>query len=698
MSLVVQLFDVSLEYIENFCLKKCKEFGVNYVLFPPQQTFENINNEWWSVYQPDFLYNISDEDRLTRVISEFNKNNIHVLIDVIFSHTNKKGYLENKDHYIYDPNKDNTELNLYWIDTTKPEIIKKAHDMIKKYRKMGVKGFRIDSAIKVDHRFYDYVFDNSPSYEIQLYEVLDLSIEGKNFMKRRINFRPYHTFFYDIKELDNSITIVKKINNINKIDKDNIDKDHKKDKIVSSELFYEDTIIPDNGVSIISTHDLLTNRWYLEFDLFKSGLLSAFMTCHPFIFITICSIETSSIYNCSLWSWEILKYFMPIIDIRKNNKYSPSVLYNYYNNIVVQNLNSIFFLNLADSGTSNHQGIYDLNGVYKDIYTKKIFDNKINLPENKLLILEKIDRSSKHNNIHNNIHNIHMFWYQGWENAPSFAKRSQSKWKELASSYSKHSNVILWDYKNVMKIIDQKDPVDAMVLKLFNKIDEKIRIPEKYATFSDIARLFLLYKYGGIYVDTDSFPTKDSWLLFNFLNTRLLMFGREPNGYINNAIIISSIHRKETVKQLLTSLSKTILQEDISHTNILNIAGPQKLTDVINSKHEDYKQYIFIIPTSWLYSTWSSEKTRNIDENCTDDIVIAQHCYAGSWVVRDTKYDGYDGYNGYGYGYGQKNRKNNDHENNDQNIYLFLIFTFIVVLLLSFILFKTIYIKKNIKY
>ena len=36
----------------------------------------------------------------------FKKNGINILIDVIFSHTNKKGYVNNKDAYNYNPEKD----------------------------------------------------------------------------------------------------------------------------------------------------------------------------------------------------------------------------------------------------------------------------------------------------------------------------------------------------------------------------------------------------------------------------------------------------------------------------------------------------------------------------------------------------------------------------------------------------------------
>ena len=672
MSLVVQLFDVTLDYVLNVCLKKCKEYGVKYVLLPPQQKYENIDNEWWSIYQPNFLYDILDEVYLKHVVSEFKKNGINILIDVIFSHTNKKGYVNNKDAYNYNPEKD----WLPWLDTTNSNIIKNGKDMIKKYRDMGVRGFRIDSAIKVEHVFYDYVFKDSPSDEIHVYEELDLSVDGKNFMKNRLNVRPKNTFFYDIKELDNSISLLKTISKVEK----------EEDNVINSELFYKDTIIPDNGVSIISTHDLLTHRWYLEFDLFKSGLLISFMSCHPFIFITICSNETSSIYNCSLWSWDILKYFCPIIKLRQNNTYCPSILYNNYNNIVSQTSKSIFFLNLADSDTSNHQSVYFTKYKYKDVYNNKIFENKINLPENKLLVLEKIEQENVNENVNENVkeNNLHIFWYQGWDNAPSFAKRSQLKWREVAQA--NNLQVISWDYEKVMNTIDKKNRIEFIISNVFNKIEEKIRIPEKYAAFSDIARLYILYKYGGIYVDTDSFPTKDSWLLFKWLKTGKLMFGREPNGYINNAIIISSIDCKHTLENLIMSLSQTILNEDINYKNILNIAGPQKITNIMDLKDEKYKKYVFIIPSSWLYTTWSSEKTGGIDENCTDEFVIAQHCYAGSWVDKDTKYIGYGDY----YNYYKKDTKEiKEDRNNDKydNIFTLLIFLLTVLTILCLIVY-----------
>lgn len=75
---------------------------------------------------------------------------------------------------------------------------------------------------------------------------------------------------------------------------------------------------------------------------------------------------------------------------------------------------------------------------------------------------------------------------------------------------------------------------------------------KKYAFVSDVCRLFALYQYGGIYLDTDMLVLKDfSPLLYN-----TFFIGEEDEGIINAAIIASEME-SETLKILLDGYRET---------------------------------------------------------------------------------------------------------------------------------------------
>ena len=105
-----------------------------------------------------------------------------------------------------------------------------------------------------------------------------------------------------------------------------------------------------------------------------------------------------------------------------------------------------------------------------------------------------------------------------------------------------------------------------------------------------------------------------------------IIFGREPSGLINNAIILCSENSRKNAEYILDKIIDE--QNEYFDINVLNFAGPQRLTTVMRNM-KWYNQTI--LPVNWLYSTWMVEKN-GVHENCTKEIVLAQHCYAGSWT------------------------------------------------------------------
>lgn len=111
--------------------------------------------------------------------------------------------------------------------------------------------------------------------------------------------------------------------------------------------------------------------------------------------------------------------------------------------------------------------------------------------------------------------NIYLLWLQGWENAPVLQKKVYSSWIKHNSDW----NIIKLDYYN-LKDYD---------LNLDYIYDKNKRISPQ--ALSDIIRVSLLKKYGGIWVDSTFLCLKPITDLYkeSLLHSNCFMYYR-PNG------------------------------------------------------------------------------------------------------------------------------------------------------------------------
>jgi len=95
------------------------------------------------------------------------------------------------------------------------------------------------------------------------------------------------------------------------------------------------------------------------------------------------------------------------------------------------------------------------------------------------------------------IKNIYILWFQGFGNAHDVVKRCVKSWRH----YNPDWNIILLDDTNLSKYIQ----LDTYV-NLNKQIDK--------TALSDIVRIALLKKYGGLWVDATTFCNKplNAWL------------------------------------------------------------------------------------------------------------------------------------------------------------------------------------------
>jgi hypothetical protein len=93
---------------------------------------------------------------------------------------------------------------------------------------------------------------------------------------------------------------------------------------------------------------------------------------------------------------------------------------------------------------------------------------------------------------------IFILWFQGFENSPEIIKKCIQSWKHYNSDWT----VIVVDNENLIKYININDYID-MINKNIN-----------YTALSDVIRISLLRKYGGLWVDATTFCNKslNEWL------------------------------------------------------------------------------------------------------------------------------------------------------------------------------------------
>jgi len=656
MELIVSFFDLSLEQMINE-VENASKSGAKWILLPPQQHHFDYDSEWWSSYLPLGYYIQDDVKELVKkFVDECNKYDIKVMLDTVMNHTDGKIYKKGPRYH----DKNHKELTKKWLydslpdlNTNNKSIMNEGYKFIQECRNMGIQGFRFDAAPFVNHEFFDYILKDSPEYELHIYEVLGFSLEFTNeFLKRRINFRENNTYLYDFQEYYNSNRLIKQ------------------ETITNYDSFYYDTLLPNYGVSVITNHDQILHNWDITpIDMLSAGILTTFMSCHKYILTVVCS--SNAIPTCSIWSWEtIQRFILPIIKVKNEIGNVPATLQTKESILIAKHGNDFvlsFNRNYSKDNTKSHSkppidyllktDIGLANEIYVNILTSKYLEDiKIPIPQRTFVILKR-----KNILVDNKANNIHLFWYQGWDEIPTFVTKSLNQWSKLSESLN--YNLILWDKKSIENL-----DLNCQEKYVLNKIESNFPTPEKYAAYSDIARLIVLYKFGGIYVDTDAYVTNTTsdFVKWTNSNNNSLVIGIEPNGMVNNAIILCSYDSRYIINKIFNEIYNDLkLKLD---TNVLNFAGPQRLTQVVK-KLKWYE--LTILPVNWLYSTWGVNKD-GLSEKCTKELVLVQHCYAGSWFTKNSKYR-YDGY----YYHHKKLTKTNK----NKNLYKIILFLLIIILI-----------------
>ena len=127
-----------------------------------------------------------------------------------------------------------------------------------------------------------------------------------------------------------------------------------------------------------------------------------------------------------------------------------------------------------------------------------------------------IDKYQKNQENDNNITEdcpIWIFWWQGYQHSPEIVKK-------CINSIKNHSG------NHEVKILSEENLKDFLDLPEY--IYEKLNTKKiSYAAFSDIIRVSLLYEYGGIWIDSTTFLTREfdnKFYNYNFYTVKHNLF------------------------------------------------------------------------------------------------------------------------------------------------------------------------------
>lgn len=205
---------------------------------------------------------------------------------------------------------------------------------------------------------------------------------------------------------------------------------------------------------------------------------------------------------------------------------------------------------------------------------------------------------------------IHYCWFGNKEKGKK-EKACIASWKKFCPDFE----ILEWNENN----FDLSDVPEFVKEAYENK---------NFAYVSDYARLVILYKHGGVYMDTDVEIIRN---LSGLLNSRAF-FGFENNEFVNTAQMAAAEIGHPCLKAMMDIYksasffnedgSKNMLTSLIVNTQALEEFGLNK-----NGKEQLLQENIHIYPSDYFNPYDSVTDTLNISAN-----TYSIHWYTMSWL------------------------------------------------------------------
>lgn len=210
---------------------------------------------------------------------------------------------------------------------------------------------------------------------------------------------------------------------------------------------------------------------------------------------------------------------------------------------------------------------------------------------------------------------IHYCWF-GKSEMPKLAKYCINTWRKYCPDYEIHE----WNESNID-------------LHMYVYMEEAF-YAKKYAFVSDVVRLYVLYNFGGIYMDTDVelLHSLDN-LLFQHGFTGFETKNSIPTGIIaaekNNLFILDQLNFYKD-KHFINENGIYNLSTNVQYITQLSL---EKHNLILNGQLQELKYGMMIYPTDYFCPKDYLSGKINITDN-----TYAIHHFDGSWLTKTSKF------------------------------------------------------------
>lgn len=207
---------------------------------------------------------------------------------------------------------------------------------------------------------------------------------------------------------------------------------------------------------------------------------------------------------------------------------------------------------------------------------------------------------------------IHQIWIGS--PVPDVYKKFINSWKV----YNPDWEYILWDDKKIKQ------------LNLKNK--NAFNLSPSFGIKSDIARYEILYRFGGIYVDTDFECLKN----FTPITTNCSFFAGHSNGSAINILngIIGSLPHNIFFEEILEKIDKPLFSTD--GMKVINYSGPGLFNSLFINHLKSHENTV-LFPSVYFYPYPNYDLSKNLPLEAIKKTYIQPESYAihyweASWL------------------------------------------------------------------
>ena len=171
--------------------------------------------------------------------------------------------------------------------------------------------------------------------------------------------------------------------------------------------------------------------------------------------------------------------------------------------------------------------------------------------------------------------NLHLIWIQSLKYSKNIPLIPIGIYKNYNKILSLNNNIsfkkMIWYNENIIELIKSEFPD---FLKIYISISDM-----RYK--SDLARLIILYKYGGIYIDVDQESLKSFLHYDNKLNNDLLLVLNSRQDELSNGFIYVKNTENKYIKMCIINYVKLLLTNNIGACKIM-----KEILDNYQNKNE----------------------------------------------------------------------------------------------------------------